>query len=180
MMDYGNLLEKHNILLEEANRLKQENRLLKAQLGLMKSEPSLNITEEIKTKNSIVADELIDKNCLSNVDNRSDTPSKICLFMSLFKGREDVYAKRWENKKKGTSGYSPVCLNQWQSGICAKPKIPCSKCENKLYAALGEDVIENHLRGNIVVGVYGNAQESIMRIESPNIANELIKSIESL
>jgi hypothetical protein len=99
MMDYGNLLEKHNILLEEVNRLKQENRLLKAQLGLMKSEPSPNITEGIKTKNSMVADELIDKNCLSNVDNKSDTPSKIRLFMSLFKGREDAYAKRWENKK---------------------------------------------------------------------------------
>jgi hypothetical protein len=154
MMDCGNLLEKHNNLLEKVNRLKQENRLLKAQLGMMKSEPSLNITEEIKTKNSIVADELIDKNCLSNVDNRSDTPSKIRLFMSLFKGREDVYAKRWENKNKGTSGYSPVCLNEWQSGICAKPKIPCSKCENKISAALGEDVIENHLRGNIVVGIY--------------------------
>lgn len=52
------------------------------------------------------------------------------------------------------SGYSPVCLNQWQSGVCNKPKIPCSKCENKLYAALDEDVIENHLRGNFVVGIY--------------------------
>lgn len=154
MMDYGNLLEKHNILLEEVNRLKQENKLLKAQLGLLKSEPSPNITEGIKTKNNIVADELLDKNCLSNVDNKSDTPSKIRLFMSLFNGREDVYAKRWENKNKGTSGYSPVCLNQWQAGICGKPKISCSKCENKLYTALDEDVIENHLRGKIVAGIY--------------------------
>jgi hypothetical protein len=43
---------------------------------------------------------------------------------------------------------------------------------------LDEEVIENHLRGNIVVGVYGSAQESIMRIDSANIANELMKSIE--
>ena len=34
--------------------------------------------------------------------------------------------------------------------------------------------------GSINLLSYGNAQESIMRIESPNIANELIKSIESL
>jgi superfamily II DNA or RNA helicase len=33
--------------------------------------------------------------------------------------------------------------------------------------------------GSINLLSYGNAQESIMRIESPNIANELIKSIES-
>jgi len=34
--------------------------------------------------------------------------------------------------------------------------------------------------GSINLLSYGNAQESIMRIESPNIANELIRSIESL
>jgi hypothetical protein len=73
--------------------------------------------------------------------------------MSLFKGRDDVYAKRWENKNKGKFGYSPVCLNLWQAGVCKKPKISCSKCKNKDYAVLDEDVIENHLRGNIVVGV---------------------------
>ena len=112
------------------------------------------------------------------MESTSDSLSKIRLFMSLFKGRDDVYAKRWENKNKGTSGYSPVCLNLWKAGVCGKPKISCSKCENKLYAALDEDVIENHLRGNIVVGIYGSAQESIMRIESSNIANELMKSIE--
>jgi superfamily II DNA or RNA helicase len=57
-------------------------------------------------------------------------------------------------KNKGTSGYSPVCLNEWQSGVCAKPKISCSKCENKFFAALDEGVIENHLRGITVAGVY--------------------------
>ena len=74
--------------------------------------------------------------------------------MSLFKGRDDVYATRWENKKKATSGYSPVCLNQWQAGLCGKPKVSCSKCENRSCAVLDEDVIEDHLRGNIVAGVY--------------------------
>ena len=57
-------------------------------------------------------------------------------------GRDDVYAKRWENQSKGISGYSPVCLNQWQKGMCGKPKIPCSKCKHKSYDALDEDVIE--------------------------------------
>jgi len=72
--------------------------------------------------------------------------------MSLFKGRDDVYAKKWENKKKAVSGYSPVCLNQWQVGLCGKPKTPCSKCAYQLYAALDEPIVENHLRGSIVAG----------------------------
>jgi len=74
--------------------------------------------------------------------------------MSLFKGRDDVYAKRWESKKKATSGYSPVCLNQWQDGLCGKPKISCTKCANKFYAVLDKHVIEDHLRGSIVAGIY--------------------------
>jgi len=60
VMDNIKLLEKYNVLLEEVNRLTKENRLLKAQLGLMESEPSINITEKIKTKNSITVDELIE------------------------------------------------------------------------------------------------------------------------
>lgn len=74
--------------------------------------------------------------------------------MSLFTGRDDVYTTKWVNKEKTKSGYSPVCLNQWQSGLCVKPKVSCSKCKNRSYAALDEDVIEDHLRGNIVAGVY--------------------------
>ncbi len=30
------------------------------------------------------------------------------LFMSRFKGRDDVYARRWENKKKGSAIHLPV------------------------------------------------------------------------
>jgi len=178
-MDYKILLKKYNCLLEQVSQLTEENNHLKAQLGLPKPEFIQNTSPAEITESNINEDESAARKSFSDVDNQSDTFSKIRLFMSLFKGREDVYAKRWENKNKGTSGYSPVCLNEWQSGICAKPKISCSKCENKDYAALDENVIENHLRGNIVVGIYGNAQESIMRIESSNIANELMKSIES-
>ena len=34
---------------------------------------------------------------------------RIALFRSLFRGREDVYARRWENSD-GRSGYSPAAL----------------------------------------------------------------------
>ncbi len=153
-MDFKELLKKYNTLLEQVNRLTKENIQLKAQLGLPESEFIQNTTSARNTARNIPDDESADSNCFPGVDGTSDSLSKIRLFMSLFKGRDDVYAKRWENKNKGISGYSPVCLNQWQSGVCIKPKIPCSKCENKLYAALDEDVIESHLKGNIVVGIY--------------------------
>jgi hypothetical protein len=48
---------------------------------------------------------------IPNINNLLTPSEKIKLFMALFKGRDDVYAKRWENspsmktQKKGTSGY---------------------------------------------------------------------------
>jgi superfamily II DNA or RNA helicase len=153
-MDYKELLKKYNILLEKVDCLTKENNQLKTQIELTRAAIPRNNASAINSEKCIHDDEPTDRNCFSDVDSQSDTLSKIRLFMSLFKGREEVYAKRWENKNKGTSGYSPVCLNQWQTRVCGKPKISCSKCEHKLYAALNEAVIENHLRGNIVVGIY--------------------------
>lgn len=46
------------------------------------------------------------------VTNCSPSEEKIALFVSLFRGREDVYAKRWHSEKSGKSGYRPVCLNE--------------------------------------------------------------------
>jgi len=89
----------------------------------------------------------------STITKYSKNHSKIALYMSLFKGRTDVYAKKWQNKK-GYSGYSPVCLNEWVSGICDKPKIKCSRCENQSYEALNASIIEKHLMGEYVIGIY--------------------------
>ena len=124
-MDYKELLEKYNLLLNENIRLTEENNILKAKLGMTKCESSQNSHIKKTAENTLLDDESIDRNYFSEVNCASDPVSKIRLFMSLFKGRYDVYAKRWENKSKGTSGYSPVCLNQWQKGVCGKPKISC-------------------------------------------------------
>jgi superfamily II DNA or RNA helicase len=152
-MDYRKLLEKYNILLEQVDRLTKENRRLKAKLGLQEPQALRNTTQAIQME-CVPDGETNDVKPLAGVCSASDSISKIRLFMSLFKGRKDVYARRWENKNKGTSGYAPVCLNQWQPGVCSKPEIPCSKCKNKSYAVLDENAIEDHLRGNIVVGIY--------------------------
>jgi hypothetical protein len=47
------------------------------------------------------------------VDLRSPAPAKVALFRSLFRGREDVYARRFVSPKTGNSGYAPACANEW-------------------------------------------------------------------
>lgn len=67
---------------------------------------------------------------------------KIALFRSLFQGREDVYARRWQSLKTGKSGYSPACANEWAPGVCPKPKGSCKDCEHRELLPLTDAVIE--------------------------------------
>ena len=116
-MDYKELLEKYNILLSENNRLSEENKRLKAKLGETQLVPNSSISD-IAAEQVILDDKPTDDFPFSEINNKSDSILKIKLFMSLFKGRDDVYATKWVNKNKTKSGYSPVCLNQWQAGLC--------------------------------------------------------------
>jgi len=146
------LQTKYQLLLAENRLLKEELNALKSGLSdaelQRQGEPSLshepeNIIQPSATESSS-----------DSISYRSESAEKIRLFMSLFKGRDDVYAKRWDSKKNDKAGYSPVCLNEWQRGVCGKPKVPCSTCVNKSYAPFDECVIENHLLGNMVAGIY--------------------------
>ena len=47
------------------------------------------------------------------VNQQSSAEVKIRLFRSLFRGREDVYPRRFESRKTGKSGYAPACSNEW-------------------------------------------------------------------
>ena len=77
---------------------------------------------------------------LSNVD-------KITLFRALFRGREDVFPRRWENSKTGKAGYAPACRNEWVRGICEKPRIKCSDCPHQAFVPVTDEVIRSHLIG---------------------------------
>ena len=90
----------------------------------------------------------------------SSPEEKIALFRSLFRGREDVYPRRFESRKTGKSGYAPACANEWVRGICEKPRIKCAECPNRRFLPVTDDVIRWHLSGyddagqRFVAGVY--------------------------
>lgn len=79
---------------------------------------------------------------------------KIDLFLKLFRCREDVYPKRWENSKTGKQGYSPVCDLEWVKPICQKPTIRCSECQHQNFPPLDSFAVESHLKGHTTIGTY--------------------------
>ena len=133
--------------LSECARLREENARLKSILNLSHEEakpPSIAIANPEPTKVTI-------ENV--TITKKSLVESKIAIFRSLFRGREDVYPKRWEGKD-GKSGYSPVCVNEWKREVCRKPSVKCADCENRELSPVTDQVMHDHLAGKHTIGVY--------------------------
>jgi len=154
----------NNFKFEELHKkyqtLLKENRSLKAEIQAMKQQSLLpDPSHPVPDMPQLFKDKPVDfpqdpkTSNDKGVTNLSPPADKIGLFMSLFRGREDVYAKKWESKA-GKRGYSPVCLNEWKPGVCEKPRKKCSECKNRSFAALNKRAVENHLRGLMVMGIY--------------------------
>jgi hypothetical protein len=77
----------------------------------------------------------------------SSESEKIALFRSLFRGKEDVFARRFESVKTGKSGYQPYCRNEWIQGICKKPKVKCTDCSERDFILVTDEIIRCHLLG---------------------------------
>ena len=94
------------------------------------------------------------------MDCRASPESKIALFRSLFRGRDDVYPRRFESRKTGKSGYQPACAHEWVRGLCEKPKVKCTECPHRHFLPVTDQVIRWHLSGqddagrSFVLGVY--------------------------
>jgi superfamily II DNA or RNA helicase len=78
-----------------------------------------------------------------SVTQGSSGETKIALFRRLFAGRDDVYARRWENASKGTSGWSPAHGGSWNT-----PR------DQRQYLPLTDEVVRGHLEGRDTVGLY--------------------------
>src|ERR1700690_1146639 len=89
------------------------------------------------------------------VENKEEPVRKpIALFRSLFRGREDIYARRWENSD-GRSGYSPAALKDWRAINSSRPE-DRKKVDRitRKFLPLSDVVIENHLLGKETIGIY--------------------------
>ena len=53
-----------------------------------------------------------DANTTASATPPRTSAEKIHLFRERFRGRPDVFPRRWENAKSGKSGYSPTCGNE--------------------------------------------------------------------
>ncbi len=135
-----------NDSLPELERLRAENAMLR---GLLRAH-GIEIPEDTAQGGSDAAQSVAVE---ARVSKRSAMADKISLFMSLFQGREDVYARRWESKNGG-SGYSPVCKNEWRKGVCLKPKGKCRDCGHADHLPYDESAVASHLSGRCVLGVY--------------------------
>ena len=93
----------------------------------------------------------------------STSQEKVALFVDLFRGRTDVYPKRWVNAKKGTKGYSPACANEWVRGVCEKPGVKCGECPNQAFIPFTEKTVHDHFRGRHTIGVYPILEDETCR-----------------
>lgn len=150
------LLTRYNKLLRQYEVLHKENEVLKSLLKIHGVEYETRIKEDMnKPIYSLVSVPTISL----SIDER------IRLFQSLFKGREDVFARRWFSKTTGKSGYQPVCINEWKQGLCDKKKYRCAICPNRNFAPLTTQDMYRHLEGKDeyccdVVGLYAIMQDN--------------------
>jgi superfamily II DNA or RNA helicase len=78
---------------------------------------------------------------------------KINLFKSLFKGREDIFAVRWEKGNK--SGYSPAYFyDPYRYRVHRISGGTFQNFEEKSYLKLSDEEIEKHLKGVQQIGLY--------------------------
>lgn len=133
---------------EETSRLQNENARLRAILASFNLKTGRSV--ESPSSNSDPVLEEPPKPPVLPRDKQAVAAERIQLSRSLFRGREDVYAVRWESRK-GKSGYSPACAHEWDPVICKKPSGRCTNCS---YLPLTDDVVRTHLLGEETLGIY--------------------------
>lgn len=127
-------MSRYDELLEENKKLKSEIYKLRKEIEELKSHISTSIDNKKQINNH-------------SININSTLEEKIKLYKSLFYGRNDVFALRWNNDSKNTHGYKPYCINEWKHGICNKSEIKCSDCDFRKFKSLENNDILEHLSG---------------------------------
>lgn len=93
------------------------------------------------------------------MENTDSLTNKLEIFKSLFKGREEVFAIRWEKGNK--SGYMPATIYDpyfYRTHRVKNSEI--NKSENKQYEPFNDEQIEKHLNGRHQAGIYPLLQDN--------------------
>jgi hypothetical protein len=79
---------------------------------------------------------------------------EVALFRSLFRGRTDLFSRRWQNPRTGKSGYAPGCANEWVRGVCETSRVRCGECPHQPFLPVTDAEIRGHLQSRHVPGLY--------------------------
>jgi hypothetical protein len=133
----------------ECERLREENARLRLRVGQAPDTRTSSAEQSsARNKNAKTA-------ATVTVDSRPEV--KVSLFRSLFSGRDDVYAVRWEGRS-GKTGYSPAGIREWDQAASPGRGQKKSFRHSKLFP-LSEEVIRDHLLGKQTIGVYPLLQD---------------------
>src|SRR5258708_39394945 len=128
---------------EECERLRKENVRLRAMLGIPELVGGLTTLHSGSDREDSV-----------KANGPSTPEEKIILFRGLFRGREDIYAVRWEGKA-GKAGYSPASVMDWRAIHAARAEERKKVArKTRMLLPLTDDAIRNHLTGKQTIGVY--------------------------
>ena len=136
--------------------LEKENAMLKRILDQHGISYSVSVeSSTIEQPTHIITDHTI----------RLSLQEKVAIFQNLFKGRDDVFAKRWYSPSSQKAGYQPVCEREWNRDYCDKRKYKCADCPNRQFAHLSYNDFFNHLAGKDqfgrdVIGLYPICQDN--------------------
>lgn len=140
-------------LAAECESLRNENAFLRQRLEarhVTHSTPAQPISTALPAMPVPSASPVHPADSVASVTSSSPAAERIALFRSLFRGRDDVYARRWDGRD-GRSGYSPACANEWNPRLCHKP---CSGCKNYSYKPVSDHAVTHHLSAKPTMGVY--------------------------
>ena len=121
----------------ESARLRDENARLRAELHSLHQKttglPTPSAPVPLRLPLGAPAEQVVTK--------RSPLADQIALFRRLCRGREDVYATRWEQPEGNRAGYSPAARSRWHR-------------ERGQDLPLTDEVVGRHLAGDEVLGIY--------------------------
>jgi hypothetical protein len=162
MEDFESLSEQLARITEECERLRGENSRLRELLGqqiIHREEPSCESGPKPRADQpDVVAVLEVAPPAVAKpvgvVNPEASIPEKIALFRSLFRGREDIYAIRWEGAN-GKAGYSPASIRDWTAlRSASKSEWKKRDKETRQLLPLTDQAVHDHLSGKTTIGVY--------------------------